>query len=164
LARSGTFFSLSLRGCPDGSNALAGLVQATNGTFYGTTSSECGSEIASGTTCDMVVSENGTVFSLSVGLGPFVEALTYSGKVGNTIEFLGQGFTSSTTVSFSGTPAPRKVVSGTYLTATVPNGATTGFCDGGNFGRQTEDQQDIPRNPADQESQVRPAALWERSS
>src|SRR5215467_1023497 len=69
---------------------------------------------------------NGTVFSLSVGLGPFVEAVTYSGKVGSIIEFLGQGFTSSSTVSFNGTTASRTVVSGTYLTATVPNGATTG--------------------------------------
>jgi len=97
----------------DGTSA-APLVQATNGTFYGITYGG-GAE------------DYGTVFSLSVGLGPFVEALTYSGKVGNTIEFLGQDFTSSTTVSFNGKAAIRKLVSGTYLTATVPSGATTGF-------------------------------------
>jgi len=56
-----------------------------------------------------------------------VEAVTYSGKLGATIEFLGQGFTKSTTVSFNGTLATRSVKSGTYLTARVPSGATTGF-------------------------------------
>jgi uncharacterized repeat protein (TIGR03803 family) len=98
----------------DGGNAHAGLVQATDGTLYGTTAYG-GAHY------------NGTVFSLSVGLGSFVEPVTHSGTVGNSIEFLGQGFTSSTTVSFNGKAAIRKVVSGTYLTATVPNDATTGF-------------------------------------
>jgi uncharacterized repeat protein (TIGR03803 family) len=98
----------------DGSAPIAGLMQATNGNLYGTTSGGGANGV-------------GTVFTLSVGLGPFVEALTYSGKVGKTIEFLGQGFTSTTTVSFNGHFASRTVVSGTYLTATVPSGATTGF-------------------------------------
>lgn len=44
-------------GCFDGSNPIAGLVQASNGTFYGTTFSG-GSE------------NDGTVFSLSTGLEP----------------------------------------------------------------------------------------------
>ena len=69
----------------------------------------------------------GTIFGLDMGLGPFVEALTYSGKVGKTIEFLGQGFTKSSTVAFNGVPAKRSVKSGNYLTAKVPVGATTGF-------------------------------------
>ena len=42
-------------------------------------------------------------------------------------EFLGQGFTSSSTVSFNGMPATASVKSRTYLTATVPSGATTGY-------------------------------------
>lgn len=42
------------------------------------------------------------------------------------IEILGQGFTNTTTVSFNGVPATRSVKSGTYLTAKVPVGATTG--------------------------------------
>jgi uncharacterized repeat protein (TIGR03803 family) len=103
----------------DGANPLAGFVEGTNGTFYGTTSG--------GGATDACSIGCGTVFSLSVGLGPFVEPVTYSGKAGHTIEFLGQGFTSSTTVSFNGKAAIRKVISGTYLTATVPSGATTGF-------------------------------------
>jgi uncharacterized repeat protein (TIGR03803 family) len=44
-------------GCFDGSNPIAGLIQASNGEFYGTTFSG-----GSG--------NDGTVFSLSVGLGP----------------------------------------------------------------------------------------------
>jgi len=60
-------------------------------------------------------------------LPAFVSLLPYSGKVGKTIEFLGQGFVSGkTTVSFNGTAANPTVISSTYLTAAVPNGATTG--------------------------------------
>ena len=44
-------------GCPDGSQPYAGLVQDTNGNFYGTT-------YFGGT------NNAGTVFSLAVGLGP----------------------------------------------------------------------------------------------
>jgi len=105
--------------CTDGEYPLAGLIQATNGNFHGTT--EYGGV---DTAC---LGDCGTIFSLSVGLGPFVEALTYSGKVGSKIEFLGQGFTSSTTVSFNGRFAPRKIISGNYLTAWVPGASTTGF-------------------------------------
>jgi len=50
-----------------------------------------------------------------------------SGKVGATVEILGQGFNGTTGVSFNGTPATFSVKSDTYLTATVPGGATTGF-------------------------------------
>lgn len=112
-----TFCSQS--NCTDGAFPLAGLVQSTNGNLYGVTVS--GGGCASAPNC------YGTVFSLSVGLGPFVEAVTYSGKVGNTIEFLGQGFIKSSTVSFNGASATPSVKSGTYLTAQVPSGATTGF-------------------------------------
>jgi hypothetical protein len=38
-----------------------------------------------------------------------------------------QGFTGTTNVSFNGASASFTVVSDTYLTATVPSGATTGF-------------------------------------
>jgi len=97
----------------DGSNPYAGLLQATDGTFYGTT-------YAGGADGD------GTVFSLSVGLGPFVSFVSNSGEVGETAEILGRGFTGTTAVSFDGTPAVFSVQSDTYLTATVPVGATTG--------------------------------------
>ena len=65
---------------------------------------------------------------MSMGLGPFVSFVgpQFSGKVGKTIEILGQGFTGTTKVSFHGIAATFAVVSDTYLTATVPAGATTG--------------------------------------
>ena len=62
----------------------------------------------------------------NTGLPAFVSLLPYSGKVGKTIEFLGQGFTGTTSVSFSGTAAKFQIVSDTYLTASVPDGALTG--------------------------------------
>jgi uncharacterized repeat protein (TIGR03803 family) len=56
-------------GCTDGENPYAAaLIQDTNGTFYGTT--QYGG--ANG---------DGTIFSLSVGLGPFVETQPTSGDV-----------------------------------------------------------------------------------
>jgi hypothetical protein len=66
-------------------------------------------------------------FSFDVGLKPFVSFLPAAGKVGKIIGVLGQGFTGTTGVSFNGTPATFTVKSNTYLTAVVPNGATTGF-------------------------------------
>jgi len=69
----------------------------------------------------------GVFYSLNAGLPAFVTLLPYSGKVGKTIEFLGQGFKGTTSVSFHGTPANFTVSSGTFLKATVPDGATTGL-------------------------------------
>jgi hypothetical protein len=62
-----------------------------------------------------------------MGLPPFVSLAPPAGKVGRRIEFLGQGFTGTTAVSFNGVAANFKVVSDTFLTAHVPSGATTGF-------------------------------------
>ena len=45
---------------------------------------------------------------------------------GQTIKLLGQGLTGTTAVSFNGTAATFNVASDTYLTATVPTGATSG--------------------------------------
>jgi uncharacterized repeat protein (TIGR03803 family) len=99
--------------CTDGEAPETGLVQATNGTFYGTTG-------AGGAIGD------GTVFSLSVGLGPFVETQPTSGKVGAEVIILGTNLTGTTSVSFNGTAATFTVVSSTEITTTVPTGATTG--------------------------------------
>ncbi|HZT34142.1 MAG TPA: choice-of-anchor tandem repeat GloVer-containing protein [Bryobacteraceae bacterium] len=91
-----------------------GLIQATNGKFYGETQS-------GGTNGD------GTVFSLSAGLRPFVETLPTLGKVGELIKILGTNLTGVTGVSFNGTPAAFRVVSGSLILAAVPTGATSGF-------------------------------------
>jgi len=103
----------SQAGCADGFYPEAPLVQHTNGKFYGTTT---GNSLG-----------GGVFFSFDLGLKPFADLVTWQGKVGATIEILGQGFTGTTKVSFNGTSANFKAVSDTYLTATVPDSATTGF-------------------------------------
>jgi uncharacterized repeat protein (TIGR03803 family) len=100
--------------CADGNQPEAGLVQATNGTFYGTTSSG-GTEF------------NGTVFSLSVeGLEPFVKIVPTWGTAGATTTILGDSLSGTTKVSFNGIAAAFTVVSDTEIQATVPTGATAG--------------------------------------
>jgi uncharacterized repeat protein (TIGR03803 family) len=97
----------------DGEFPKAGLVRGTDGNFYGTTSE--GGALG-----------YGTVFSLAVGLGPFVETNPTSGLVGNAVAVLGSGLTGTTSVTFNGTKAEFKVVSSTEITTNVPSGATTG--------------------------------------
>jgi len=80
-----------------------------------------------GTTIDCLGNCAGTVYSLPVGLGPFVAFVQKAAKVGQTAEILGQGFTGTINVSFNGVSANFTVQSDTYLTAKVPAGATTGY-------------------------------------
>jgi uncharacterized repeat protein (TIGR03803 family) len=98
----------------DGAGPSGVLVQATNGTFYGTTSWAGAHEYW------------GTVYSLSVGLGPFVETNPTSGKVGAAVIILGNNLTGSSRVTFNGKAATFKVVSSSEIRTTVPKGATTG--------------------------------------
>jgi uncharacterized repeat protein (TIGR03803 family) len=123
----GTLFKITLDGtfttlysfcaqanCSDGSNPSGALIQDTDGNLYGTTS-------GGGT------SSSGTIFSLAVGLGPFVKTQTSSGKEGAKIGILGQGFSSSSVVKFGGTQATTIALTGTtFISATVPSGALTG--------------------------------------
>jgi uncharacterized repeat protein (TIGR03803 family) len=154
----------NLNGTTDGAKPFAGLVQATDGNFYGSTTSggstgggtiykitsagafsvlyNFDSATAAGPQVTLLQHTNGTLYgdtatggpqskgafySLSLGLGPFVKLLSTSGRVGASVEILGQGFTGTTSVSFNGTAATFGVSSDTYMTATVPNGATTGI-------------------------------------
>jgi uncharacterized repeat protein (TIGR03803 family) len=71
--------------------------------------------------------DRGVIYRLATGAPSFVSPIPWWGKVGASIGLLGQGFTGTTEVSFNGTPATFTVVSNTYLTATVPDGATTGL-------------------------------------
>ncbi len=112
MTPTGKMTSLYLFTGPDGSGPL-GLFQDTSGTFFGVTSTGG-------------ANNEGTIFSLSDGLKPFVYLLPSHGKVGGTIDILGQGLTGSTSVSFNGTTAKFNVVASTYLTAIVPAGATSG--------------------------------------
>jgi uncharacterized repeat protein (TIGR03803 family) len=110
--------------CTDGFGPRAGLVQDTNGTFYGTTS---GGGTSNASICLVgPVDGCGVVFSLSVGLGPFVETRPLYGTVGAAVKILGTSLTGSTSVTFNGTAATFTVVSGSEITTTVPTGATTG--------------------------------------
>ena len=106
--------------CTDGQEPFAGLVQATNGNFYGTT-------VFGGTHCQPIYDCGGTVFVLSTGLGPFVETLPTSGKVGATVKILGTDLTGATSVTFNGTAATLTVVSRSFIRTAVPAGATTGY-------------------------------------
>lgn len=112
---SGTVFRVSPQGTTTsfagfpGGLPYAGLTQGTDGNFYGTT-----------------YEGDGTVFSLSVGLGPFVETLPTAGKVGSRIVVLGNALTGTTSVTFNGTATTFTVVSPTEIKTTVPTGATSG--------------------------------------
>jgi len=107
----------------DGGVPFGGLVQHTSGVFYGTT-------FAGGilTMCTNTGEKGcGTVFSLDMGLGPFIKTVLNYGLPGSRVQILGTGLTGATSVTFNGTPASTfTVVSDTYMTAVVPTGATTG--------------------------------------
>ena len=85
------------------------LVQATDGTFYGTTTAP-----------------SGTVYSLSLGLRPFVKPQPAAAKPGSIIEVLGPDLTGTTRVTFNGVAAGFQVMSSSFLVATVPAAATDG--------------------------------------
>ena len=102
----------------DGSYPYAGPIQATDGSFYGTTTYGGRDDCHIG--C-------GTAYKLSTGLGPFVSFVRNPAKAGQAFGILGQGFTGTTSVSLNGTPASFTVVSDTYIRATVPASATTGY-------------------------------------
>jgi len=103
----------SQSGCPDGQYPSGALVQATDGNLYGTTA-------------DGGANGDGTVFRLSIGLGPFVETEPTAAKVGATVKILGTNLTGATSVTFNGKAATFTVASSSEITTTVPAGATTG--------------------------------------
>jgi uncharacterized repeat protein (TIGR03803 family) len=105
--------------CADGYGPQGGLVQDTNGTFYGTTAQ-------GGNTAACFDSGCGTIFSLSLDLGPFVSPEPTSGTVGSSVVILGTDLTGATSVTFNGLAAAFTVVSTSEIIATVPVGATSG--------------------------------------
>jgi uncharacterized repeat protein (TIGR03803 family) len=109
-------------GCVDGANPLVALVQATNGDLYGTTegggNNKC-NDLDSGT-C-------GTIFSMSLGLGPFVKLVPAVGKAGSAVTILGTDLTGASSVTVDGLPAAFTIVSATEITATIPSGAAKGL-------------------------------------
>jgi uncharacterized repeat protein (TIGR03803 family) len=121
MTLSGTVTTLHSFVYTDGAVPFAGLLQATNGVFYGNASS--GGDL---NCTDFEGQGCGTVFDLRVGLKPFVAFVIKAGGIGQRIGILGQGFIGTTAVSFNGTAARFTVRSQTLLTAIVPAGATTG--------------------------------------
>lgn len=170
----GTVFKITMNGMlttlhnfsfTEGADPIAGLVQATDGNFYGTTYGG-GSGVGWGTVFKMTPSgavttlhsfvgtdgaqpygpvaqattgnlygtatngtagaSQGTLFRVTTGLGRFVGFVSNTGKVGQSVGILGQGFTGTSGVSFNGTSATFAVRSGTFIIATVPTGATSG--------------------------------------
>ena len=117
ITTAGKFTTLynfcSQANCADGSAPQGGLVQATNGMFYGTT-------YYGGT------SGLGTIYSLSTALSPFVKTLPTSANPGTTIIIIGNNLTGATQVTFNGIAATFTVISSTEIQAIVPAGATTG--------------------------------------
>ena len=108
-----TLHSFCAQPCSDGANPFGGLVQDTDGSFYGTAAA--GGAYGAG-----------TAFSLSVGLGPFVATNPVSGKPGAAVKILGANLIGATSVTFNGTAAVFTVVSHSLIVTTVPTGATTG--------------------------------------
>jgi uncharacterized repeat protein (TIGR03803 family) len=100
-------------GCPDGAVPQSALVQGTDGDFYGMTDI--------GGSADL-----GVVYKLSLGLPPFVKLLPAFGTVGQSIRILGTDLLGTIGVTFDETPAEFTVNTNSFITATVPTGATSG--------------------------------------
>lgn len=93
---------------------LSPPVQNTNGSFYGVT--EFGG-----------TNNQGTIYSLNMGVASFVNSPLFSGKEGGSVLILGQHLNGTRKVTFNGVPAEFVVKSDTHMTATVPHGAGTGY-------------------------------------
>jgi uncharacterized repeat protein (TIGR03803 family) len=112
ITSAGKYTALLLFDGTDG-NGPYQLFQDTNGTFYGL--SYNGGK-----------NNDGAVYSLSEGLGLFVQTVPIVGKEAANVFILGTNLTGATAVSFDGTAAKFTVVSATEIKATVPAGAKTG--------------------------------------
>ncbi len=122
----GTLFKVSTTGknfavlhdfdTPSGDTPFATPMLHTNGIIYGLT--------AHGGTPN---TGYGVIYSFDAGLKPFASLVVLSsGKVGDSVGILGQGFTSATGVQFGSGPGTFTVVSDTYMIAAPATGATTG--------------------------------------
>jgi uncharacterized repeat protein (TIGR03803 family) len=106
--------------CSSGQAPQGGLVQDTNGVFYGMTPLGGSRSLP----CQTIAC--GTIFRLSVGLAPFVETKPTRGAIGTGIVILGSSLTGATGVTFDGIPAIFTVISDSEISAFVPAGAATG--------------------------------------
>jgi uncharacterized repeat protein (TIGR03803 family) len=118
---SGTVFEITLTGSltdlfsfdrTDGITPFAGLMQSTNGTFYGMTYSGGANDL-------------GTIYSISTGLRSICLSSSYGGLGRQESHHLVNKPDGATAVRFNGTAAIF-TASGSAISTTVPAGATTG--------------------------------------
>jgi uncharacterized repeat protein (TIGR03803 family) len=94
-----------------GNGTYATPIQHTNGKLYGITDRGGGAQ-------------DGVLYSFDDNLQPFIKLLTKTGLVGQTVGILGRGFAQAAGVEFNGTAASFRVISNTYMIATIPAGET----------------------------------------
>lgn len=122
----GTFYKINTTGKtfsvlhnfdkPTGGSPGATPTLHTNGKVYGVTQ-----------TGGPVNSTYGVLYSFDDGLKPFASLVVIrSGKVGDRVGILGQGFSTATGVKFGTGAGTFTIVSDTYMIATVATGSTTG--------------------------------------
>jgi uncharacterized repeat protein (TIGR03803 family) len=115
LTKAGEFTDVHDFYFGSGSTPQGALMQHTSGRLYGVT-----------TAGNWYM--HGTIFYLDMGLAPFVSYLPVYGKVGATVDILGEYFQPGvSTVFFNGVPAVNPKITSTYIEVAVPEGATTGY-------------------------------------
>jgi uncharacterized repeat protein (TIGR03803 family) len=128
VGRGGTIYKLTPSGalstlhsfcfhCGGPGSYPSGLLQDTNGDFYGATERVF---------IDGCTDDCGTIYSFSIGLKPFVKTQLASGRVGASVVILGTNLTGATGVAFNGTPASITANSASEIKTIVPTNATTG--------------------------------------
>jgi uncharacterized repeat protein (TIGR03803 family) len=113
MSRTGNYLVLHHFNKVNGSQPST-LMQHTSGKMYGTTQ-------AGGTY------KEGVAFQFDWALKSFVTLESTSGVVGSSVGILGNGLSGTLAVQFNGVPASFSVEQDGYLTATVPDGASTGY-------------------------------------
>jgi uncharacterized repeat protein (TIGR03803 family) len=118
MTTEGVFTLLHSFDLTDGAGPEGGMVQYTDGNFYGVTQGG-GNTVECTNGC-------GTIFGLVAGLGAFVKTVPTAAIVGRSVRILGTGLKGATSVTFNGLSAAFELVSGSLISTTVPTGATTG--------------------------------------
>jgi len=113
ITPSGSYTVLHTFHSSEPAQPQATQIQHTNGKIYG---------LLNGPN----YSDGGSIYSLDVGLKPFVKLMTRSGKAGQTVQLLGQDFSGATKVTFGTGSAEFTVVHNAFMTAVVPVDGTTG--------------------------------------
>jgi len=114
FAKGGAYSLLYNFDYTHGGNPYASPMQHTNGVIYGLAAYGG----ASG---------SGVLYSLNASLAPFVALMTTSGSPGQTVQILGQGFNTASSVKFGTGSAQFTAVSDTYMTAVIPAEGTSGY-------------------------------------